>query len=242
MVLHSCDEVIGCIWRCISSGDACWVTCVSSHWKAAGQPWRRPRLWVLFPGTFDMPCTGDWWADGTTLLSCSLQCIASGFSHQELRFYNILMATSPSWSIWWVELRLLEQCPTPNSELEQMEVLAAWPALLVIWPLSRYLEERAVGVGAFIYLSPLLSILRQKKGTVAHKHWAGPSNLVKCKPCPMVQSAMVCGSDGHTYTSKVSHLCLLCFEKYFMSAGSDKSPCPDWPHHVKLRAMWGLIL
>jgi hypothetical protein len=38
---------------------------------------------------------------------------------------------------------------------------------------------------------------------VAHKHWLGPSNLVKCKPCPVAQSAMVCGSDGHTYTSKV---------------------------------------
>ncbi|KAI4584296.1 hypothetical protein MJG53_007575 [Ovis ammon polii x Ovis aries] len=43
----------------------------------------------------------------------------------------------------------------------------------------------------------------QKKGTVVHKHWVGPSNLVKCKPCPAAQSAMVCGSDGHTYTSKV---------------------------------------
>ncbi|KAL6087704.1 hypothetical protein STEG23_033230, partial [Scotinomys teguina] len=43
---------------------------------------------------------------------------------------------------------------------------------------------------------------RQKKGNVAHKHWVGPSNLVKCKPCPVAQSAMVCGSDGHTYTSK----------------------------------------
>lgn len=38
---------------------------------------------------------------------------------------------------------------------------------------------------------------------MAHKHWVGPSNLIKCKPCPVAQSAMVCGSDGHTYTSKV---------------------------------------
>ncbi|XP_076994649.1 testican-1 isoform X8 [Tamandua tetradactyla] len=43
---------------------------------------------------------------------------------------------------------------------------------------------------------------RQKKGTVAHKYWVGASNLVKCKACPAAQSAMVCGSDGHTYTSK----------------------------------------
>lgn len=121
-------------------------------------------------------------------------------------FHNILMVTSPSRSIWWVEPGLLEQSSAPTSELEQMEMLAAGPALLVIWPLSRDLGERAMGMGACIYLSPFFSIFRQKKGNVAHKHWAGPSNLVKCKPCPVAQSAMVCGSDGHTYTSKVSHL------------------------------------
>lgn len=84
-----------------------------------------------------------------------------------------------------------------------------------------------MGTEAFIYLSLLFSILRQKKGNVAHKHWAGPSNLAKCKPCPVAQSAMVCGSDGHTYTSKVSHFCLFCCEKYSMSTGSDRSPRPD---------------
>lgn len=55
-------------------------------------------------------------------------------------------------------------------------------------------------------LSPFF-FLRQKKGNVAHKHWVGPSNLIKCKPCPVAQSAMVCGSDGHTYTSKVGLYC-----------------------------------
>ncbi|KAG8506573.1 Testican-1 [Galemys pyrenaicus] len=48
---------------------------------------------------------------------------------------------------------------------------------------------------------------RQKKGNVAHKHWVGPSNLVKCRPCPVALSPMVCGSDGHTYTSKTSVAC-----------------------------------
>ncbi|XP_004836255.1 testican-1 isoform X3 [Heterocephalus glaber] len=69
---------------------------------------------------------------------------------------------------------------------------------------------------------------RQKKGNVAHKHWVGPSNLVKCKPCPAAQSAMVCGSDGHTYTSK----CKL--EYHACSTGKSLTtlcdgPCPCIP-------------
>lgn len=62
---------------------------------------------------------------------------------------------------------------------------------------------------------------------MAHKHWVGPSNLVKCKPCPVAQSAMVCGSDGHTYTSKVGLVvCLIIkitaglFVKSLYSVGS----------------------
>ncbi|KAK4814695.1 LOW QUALITY PROTEIN: hypothetical protein QYF61_025521 [Mycteria americana] len=44
--------------------------------------------------------------------------------------------------------------------------------------------------------------LRQKKGNLAQKHWTGPANIVKCKPCPMAHANAVCGSDGHTYTTK----------------------------------------
>lgn len=50
----------------------------------------------------------------------------------------------------------------------------------------------------------LLYSIRQKKGSLAQKHWAGPANMVKCKPCPTMHASPVCGSDGHTYTSKVS--------------------------------------
>lgn len=67
-------------------------------------------------------------------------------------------------------------------------------------------------------LPVLFLILRQKKGNVAHKLWVGPSNLVKCKPCPVAQSPMVCGSDGHTYTSKVGlYCCVFCHQKYSRS-------------------------
>lgn len=46
--------------------------------------------------------------------------------------------------------------------------------------------------------------LRQKKGNLAQKHWAGAANIAKCKPCPTAHSSAVCGSDGHTYSTKVS--------------------------------------
>ncbi|KAK2510267.1 Spock1 [Columba guinea] len=57
----------------------------------------------------------------------------------------------------------------------------------------------------------LVHSLRQKKGALAQKHWAGPANIVKCKPCPMAHGSAVCGSDGHTYTSKILKL----FWEYF---------------------------
>ncbi|KAK9406534.1 testican-1-like [Crotalus adamanteus] len=49
----------------------------------------------------------------------------------------------------------------------------------------------------------LVHSLRQKKGNLPQRHWAGSSNLVKCKPCPLTHASSVCGSDGHTYTTKV---------------------------------------
>ncbi|KAF6281415.1 SPARC (osteonectin), cwcv and kazal like domains proteoglycan 1 [Rhinolophus ferrumequinum] len=69
---------------------------------------------------------------------------------------------------------------------------------------------------------------RQKKGNVAHKHWLGPSNLVKCKPCPMAQSAMVCGSDGHTYTSKCKMEFHACSTGKSLTTLCD-GPCPCLP-------------
>ncbi|KAI4541215.1 hypothetical protein MG293_008357 [Ovis ammon polii] len=69
---------------------------------------------------------------------------------------------------------------------------------------------------------------RQKKGTVVHKHWVGPSNLVKCKPCPAAQSAMVCGSDGHTYTSKCKLEFHACSTGRSLTTLCD-GPCPCLP-------------
>ncbi|XP_042527257.1 testican-1 isoform X2 [Dipodomys spectabilis] len=69
---------------------------------------------------------------------------------------------------------------------------------------------------------------RQKKGGAAHQPWVGPSSLVKCKPCPSAQSAMVCGSDGHTYTSKCKlefHACSIGKSLSILCDG----PCPCLP-------------
>ncbi|EDL41246.1 sparc/osteonectin, cwcv and kazal-like domains proteoglycan 1, isoform CRA_a, partial [Mus musculus] len=75
---------------------------------------------------------------------------------------------------------------------------------------------------------------RQKKGNVAHKHWLGPSNLVKCKPCPVAQSAMVCGSDGHTYTSKCKLEFHACSTGKSLNSLCD-GPCPCLPEPEPLK-------
>ncbi|XP_044515871.1 testican-1 [Gracilinanus agilis] len=77
---------------------------------------------------------------------------------------------------------------------------------------------------------------RQKKGNMAHKPWTGTSNVVKCKPCPAsAHTSLVCGSDGHTYTSK----CKLEFHscssgKGFVAQCEGPCPClqePEPPKH-----------
>ncbi|XP_058026277.1 testican-1 isoform X2 [Ahaetulla prasina] len=74
----------------------------------------------------------------------------------------------------------------------------------------------------------LVHSLRQKKGNLPQRHWAGSSNLVKCKPCPLTHASSVCGSDGHTYTTK----CKL--EFHACTSGKNivarcEGPCPCLP-------------
>ncbi|XP_026555428.1 testican-3 isoform X3 [Pseudonaja textilis] len=43
---------------------------------------------------------------------------------------------------------------------------------------------------------------RMKEAGLSHKQWRVGSLSSKCKPCPVIYTNPVCGSDGHTYSSQ----------------------------------------
>ncbi|MGH0116474.1 UNVERIFIED_CONTAM: hypothetical protein FKN15_017124 [Acipenser sinensis] len=76
--------------------------------------------------------------------------------------------------------------------------------------------------------------LQLKRGNLAHKHWMGPGNLGKCKPCPVTHPSPVCGSDGHTYSSKCKLEFQTCSSGRTMSLKCE-GPCPCLPGQEVVR-------
>ncbi|TWW55554.1 Testican-1 Protein SPOCK [Takifugu flavidus] len=49
--------------------------------------------------------------------------------------------------------------------------------------------------------------VKPRKGSTGHKHRLEASAHGKCRLCSALQSSPVCGSDGHTYSSKLEETC-----------------------------------
>ncbi|XP_077780669.1 testican-1 isoform X2 [Podarcis muralis] len=80
----------------------------------------------------------------------------------------------------------------------------------------------------------LVHSLRQKKGNLPQRHWNGPANLVKCKPCPLMHASAVCGSNGHTYTTKCKLEFHACTSGKNIAARCE-GPCPCLPGQESLK-------
>ncbi|XP_039630048.1 testican-1 isoform X2 [Polypterus senegalus] len=72
------------------------------------------------------------------------------------------------------------------------------------------------------------SLKPRRANLAARKHWTGATSLAKCKPCPALHSTSVCGSDGHTYTSKCKMEFQACSSGKSISVKCD-GPCPCLP-------------
>ncbi|XP_016131849.1 testican-1-like isoform X4 [Sinocyclocheilus grahami] len=75
---------------------------------------------------------------------------------------------------------------------------------------------------------PAQHSIKPRKGNPPHKRWMGAVNHGKCRPCPVVHSSLVCGSDGHTYSSKCKLEFQACSSSKSISVKCE-GPCPCLP-------------
>uniref|UniRef100_A0A8C5ANG3 SPARC (osteonectin), cwcv and kazal like domains proteoglycan 1 n=1 Tax=Gadus morhua TaxID=8049 RepID=A0A8C5ANG3_GADMO len=76
--------------------------------------------------------------------------------------------------------------------------------------------------------------VKARKGSVGNKHWLEAGAHGKCRPCSGSRSSSVCGSDGHTYSSKCKLDFHGCLSGKVLSVKCD-GLCPCLPSQVASR-------
>ncbi|MED6242107.1 hypothetical protein ATANTOWER_000246 [Ataeniobius toweri] len=70
--------------------------------------------------------------------------------------------------------------------------------------------------------------VKARKGSGGHKHRLEPGSHGKCRLCSAIQSSPVCGSDGHTYSTKCKLEFQSCLSGKTISVKCD-GQCPCLP-------------